>query len=184
MSLLEDSCRTIQNTVFDDDRFLPKNQRKVACFNPATGSGCCMALCTTNGYRCQNAAVYALDIDEKKVAMESCEKAVVSPHEYVLTRAKIKTGGTGILLLCGTHFSKIKKNDSIWASWVKPMVRGTAAVVCTGAITAAAVAAAGTVAGVAVPAVIGSVAVQRAIGATLDQSAEVLGGEVSEKIFK
>lgn len=175
---LEDGCPSIVGTAFDGDEFMPERLRRVACWNPNTHSGCCMALCSSQGYRCQAAAKYALTVNNRMINDTQCEQVLVTPQQYVITQKKIKTGGEGILLLCPVHFAQLKKKASVWAAFVKPAIGKAAWIVCAGAVTAGAVAAVGSLATVAIPATLAAGVVQQAVTATLEKSTENAAGEL------
>lgn len=184
MTELQKGCHSIVGTAFDDDKFLPTSLRRNACFNADTVHGCCMALCSSRGYRCQSAAKYAVQIKNKEIQDASCEEIIVTPEQYASVKGKVRTTSEGTLLLCGVHFQRVKKQGSVWAAVVKNIVGKTGWSVCTGAITAAAVAAVGSVAPAMMPAMLVGGAVQSAVDATLQKAAEELSGEVVESAGK
>ena len=177
-----ESCSSIRGTVFDSDTHYDKQKRRLACFNSNTGRGCCMALCERNGYRCQSAAKYALNINSKKVDTLECEKMLVTPDEYAMTSKRIAAGGEGVLLVCARHYEMLAKKRSFWGSLVKPVIGKTAVIVCTGAITAAAVAGVSLLSEFAIPAALGAGIVQMAVGKTLENVAQDVSGRIGEKM--
>lgn len=170
-------CRTIQNTAFDSDDWMPKELRRLACFNANTDGGCCMALCSSRGYRCQRGAKYAVTIQNSKVEDKFCEKIQVTPEKFAVTRKQLKTSNESVLMLCTNHFNQMKKT-SVWSAYITPVVGSAAWLLCTGAISAAASVGAGAAAEIALP-VLQSAILGKAIKTTFQNVA----GNATKKIL-
>lgn len=167
MAELEDTCHSIMSTAFDDDKTLPYTLRRTACFNPDTARGCCMALCSSKGYRCQRPAKFLVNVKSSMIQSSTCEDVVVGPIDYALIKPKIRLEKEGTLMLCQSHYDRIKKGGSVWAAVIKPMITNMGWVVCTGEMTVDAITSSGFLSS---PTIFGSKAVETSVDQAISQT--------------